>query len=62
MNELEEIKKTIDARAAEKDEVNKALQSHQANAAVMREQIEDLEQQVQDLTDEAQANSARSVE
>lgn len=54
MNEVEEMKKTIDARAAEKDDVATALQTHQANTAALQEQIAALEQQVQELTDEAQ--------
>ena len=60
MNEVDEMKKTIDARAAEKEEVVKALQTHQANTTTLQEQIQALEQQVQELTDEAQLNSTEA--
>lgn len=53
MNELDNFKRTIDARQQEREEMARELQTHQGHAASLQEQIEELEAQVSDLTDDA---------
>ncbi|KAK4543013.1 hypothetical protein LTR36_006011 [Oleoguttula mirabilis] len=59
-NEFEGLKRTADAKQQEREETTRALQMHQGQAATLQTQIDDLEAQVLDLTDDARIFTVES--
>ncbi|KAK5119764.1 hypothetical protein LTR85_007340 [Meristemomyces frigidus] len=53
MNEFESLKRTVDAKQQEREEMSRELQEREGHAAGLQAQIEDLEAQVSDLSDDA---------
>ncbi|EMC98344.1 hypothetical protein BAUCODRAFT_23136 [Baudoinia panamericana UAMH 10762] len=51
MNEYEDLKRTIDARQQEREEMVRQLRTHQETAASLQQRVEELETQVAEMTD-----------
>lgn len=59
-NELEGLKRTVDAKEQEHEETSRQLQEHQSSVADLEAQITDLEAQVAELTDDARLSAVEA--